>query len=127
ATGKRFREGLDQLLREGVAQAFELNDSLSRTPLLGAVGPLQFEVLQYRLESEYGALCRIETAPWGVVRWVRAKDGSGGVPALILPTGAKQARDASGAHVALLTNAWSLGYFESKNPDYEISPQPFAK
>jgi peptide chain release factor 3 len=127
ATGKRFREGLDQLLREGVAQAFELNDSLSRTPLLGAVGPLQFEVLQYRLESEYGALCRIETAPWGVVRWVRAKDGSGGVPALTLPTGAKQARDASGAHVALLTNAWSLGYFESKNPDYEISPQPFAK
>ncbi len=125
ATGKRFREGLDQLLREGVAQAFELNDSLTRTPLLGAVGPLQFEVLQYRLESEYGALCRIETAPWSVVRWVRAKDGSTGTPELTLPTGAKQAKDANGLDLALLTNAWSLGYFETKNPDYEISPVPF--
>jgi peptide chain release factor 3 len=125
ATGKRFREGLDQLLREGVAQAFELNDSLTRTPLLGAVGPLQFEVLQYRLESEYGAQCRIETAPWSVVRWIRAKDGSEGTPELTLPTGAKQARDANGSPIALLTNAWSLGYFESKNPDYEISPAPF--
>ncbi len=38
ATGKRFREGLDQLLREGVAQAFELNDSLTRTPLLARSG-----------------------------------------------------------------------------------------
>lgn len=125
ATGKRFREGLDQLLREGVAQAFELNDSLTRTPLLGAVGPLQFEVLQYRLESEYGAQCRIETAPWSVVRWVRAKDGSGGTPELTLPTGARQAKDASGSPIALLTNAWSLGYFESKNPGYEISAVPF--
>ena len=61
ATHKRFREGLDQLLREGVAQAFKLKDPLVRIPLLGAVGPLQFDVLQYRLESlEYGAECRIQ-------------------------------------------------------------------
>ncbi len=59
------------------------------------------------------------------MRWVRARDGSGGTPELTLPTGAKQAKDASGLPVALLTNAWSLGYFESKNPDYEISPVPF--
>lgn len=38
ATHKRFREGLDQLLREGVVQAFELKSSLTRIPLLGAVG-----------------------------------------------------------------------------------------
>ncbi len=125
ATGKRFREGLDQLLREGVAQAFELKDSLARTPLLGAVGPLQFEVLQYRLEGEYGAGCRIETAPWSVVRWIRAKNGSAELPAITLPTGAKEGRDAEGNPVALLPNHWGLNYFESKNPDLEISPLPF--
>ena len=125
ATNKRFREGLDQLIREGVVQSFELKDSLSRTPLLGAVGPLQFEVLQYRLESEYGAPCRIETASWTVVRWIRARDGSAALPPITLPTGAVLAKDANGAPVALLVNHWSLGYFESKNPDLEISPLPF--
>lgn len=125
ATGKRFREGLDQLLREGVAQAFELKDSLSRTPLLGAVGPLQFEVLQYRIESEYGAQCRIENASWNLVRWIRAKDGSNELPTVTLPSGAAQAKDANGAEVVLFPSPWSLTYFESKNPDLEIATQSF--
>jgi len=126
ATNKRFREGLDQLLREGVAQAFELKGAIVRTPLLGAVGPLQFEVLKYRLESEYGAQCRVESAPWSVVRWIRAKDGAEKLPEVTLPIGASEAKDAAGGDVALLTNAWSLGFFETKNPGLEISPLPFA-
>jgi len=60
---KQFRQGLDQLLLEGVAQAFHLKDTASRVPLLAAVGPLQFEVLQYRLETEYNAETRREAAP----------------------------------------------------------------
>jgi peptide chain release factor 3 len=126
ATGKRFREGLDQLLREGVAQAFELKDSLTRTPLLGAVGPLQFEVLKYRLESEYGAECRVETASWTVVRWIRPRGDATKLPPITLPTGATQARDAANADVVLLPNHWGLSYFESKNPDLEMSTLPFA-
>ncbi len=125
ATGKRFREGLDQLLREGVAQAFEIKDSLSRTPLLGAVGPLQFEVLQYRLEGEYGAPCRLESAPWSVIRWIRPKNGAEKLPPLTLPSGVTQARDADGADVALLPNHWGLNYFETKNPEIEMSALPF--
>lgn len=125
ATGKRFREGLDQLLREGVAQAFELKDSLTRTPLLGAVGPLQFEVLQYRIESEYGAGCRIENASWSIARWIRPKNGGKELPPLTLPSGAAEARDANGADVVLFPSPWSLTYFESKNPDLEIAQLPF--
>ena len=51
-----------------------------KTPLLAAVGPLQFEVVQYRLESEYGAESRLEATPWTVVRWLpmdMKEDGSG--------------------------------------------------
>src|SRR5205823_9059292 len=57
---KRFREGLDQLLQEGVVQSFFIKDSAQRVPLLGAVGPLQFEVVQYRMQTEYGAESRLE-------------------------------------------------------------------
>src|SRR5512139_631205 len=71
---KRFREGLSQLLQEGVVQSFSLKDATQRVPLLGAVGPLQFEVVQYRLQSEYGAESRLEPAPWKVLRWVRVED-----------------------------------------------------
>src|ERR1043165_8349385 len=66
---KRFREGLSQLLQEGVVQAFQFKDSAQRVPLLGAVGPLQFEVVQYRMQTEYGADNRLEHAPWKVLRW----------------------------------------------------------
>ncbi len=124
ATGKRFREGLDQLIREGVAQAFELPDNFARVSLLGAVGPLQFEVLKYRLEGEYGAGCRVENAPWSIARWVRAKDG-GELPALTLPSGAKLALDAGGAEVLLFPSSWTVDYFDGKNPDVELSPQPW--
>ena len=61
---KRFREGLSQLLQEGVVQQFLTTNAVQRVPLLGAVGPLQFEVVQFRLESEYGAESRLESAPW---------------------------------------------------------------
>ena len=55
---KQFRQGLDQLLQEGVIQVFNLRDAVTKVPLLAAVGPLQFEVVQYRLQSEYGAESR---------------------------------------------------------------------
>ncbi len=61
---KQFRKGMDQLLQEGVMQVFHLRHAGQRVPLLAAVGPLQFEVVQYRLESEYGAPSRLEAAPW---------------------------------------------------------------
>lgn len=125
ATLKRFREGLDQLLREGVAQMFELKDAIVRIPLLGAVGPLQFEVLNYRLESEYGAECRIESAPWTLARWVRSRDDDAPLLHLTLPSGGAQATDAGGNAVVLLSNPWSLSYFEDKNPELESSSVPF--
>ena len=126
---KRFREGLDQLLKEGVAQAFELPDSLQRVPLLGAVGPLQFEVMQYRLENEYSADCRVESAPWQFIRWVLDKETRAQLrerPDILLPTGCVPARDTSGQWAVLLPSAWTAGYLEEKNPGVSFSPTPPA-
>src|SRR5437588_9132224 len=97
---KRFREGLDQLLQEGVVQSFYLKDSPQRTPLLGAVGPLQFEVVQYRMQTEYGAESRLESSPWKVLRWVTLDNGST-LDESKLPTGARIATNAAGKNVIL--------------------------
>ena len=55
---KQLAKGVDQLMDEGVAQLF--TSSLNGRKIIGTVGALQFEVIQYRLEHEYGASCRWE-------------------------------------------------------------------
>ena len=122
---KRFREGLDQLLKEGVAQQFELPDSAQRVPLLGAVGPLQFEVMQYRLETEYSAECRVESAPWQFARWpLHNAKPLAERPDLLLPSGSALAKDSSGFWVVLLPSAWTVGYLEEKNPGLAFTSEP---
>lgn len=118
---KRFREGLDQLLQEGVVQAFYLKNSAQRVPLLGAVGPLQFDVVQYRLQTEYGAESRLEQSSWKVIRWVTNPDS---VNEDILPSGARLANDAAGNTVILFTDTWSCDYFTGKNLSIEMTNTP---
>jgi peptide chain release factor 3 len=122
---KRFREGLDQLLQEGVIQVLQVKDSNRREPLLGAVGPLQFEVVQYRLKSEYGADSRLESAGWDVLRWVAPTIPIEQVEGA-LPTGAKVAFDAQGAPAILFPNEWAMGYFTKRNADITLSDVPFS-
>jgi peptide chain release factor 3 len=119
---KRFREGLDQLLQEGVAQPFLLRNSAQRVPLLGAVGPLQFEVVQYRLQSEYGAEARVEAAPWKVPRWVIG--GAENLDEAILPTGANIASDAMGRPVILFLDDWACDFFMQHNPKIALAKLP---
>lgn len=119
---KQFRQGLDQLLLEGVAQAFNLRDTASRVPLLAAVGPLQFEVLQYRLETEYGAETRREPAPFQVVRWLPAGTKEEELDGISLPTGGRFATDTDGNWVALFPTDWSLNYFAQNNPKVPLNP-----
>ena len=120
---KRFREGLDQLLQEGVVQSFLIKDSTQRVPLLGAVGPLQFEVVQYRMRTEYGAESRLEQAPWKVLRWAVAGNGAV-LEAASLPTGARLAQDVAGKAVILFPEQWSCDFFAERNPNIRLSPLP---
>ncbi|XHR27794.1 MAG: peptide chain release factor 3 [Chthoniobacteraceae bacterium] len=113
---KQFRQGLDQLLQEGVIQVFYLRDSDQRIPLLAAVGPLQFEVVQYRLESEYGAVSRLESVPWEIVKWLKAGTETSEIAELKLPTGCRVAYDAEDQPVVLFPSQWTLDYFVKQNP-----------
>jgi peptide chain release factor 3 len=122
---KRFREGLDQLLQERVVQALYVKDTAQRVPLLAAVGPLQFEVVQYRMQTEYGADSRLESAPWQVMRWVSPEITPEELEAAILPTGARLAKDSFDQNVILFSDPWSCSYFSEKNPSIKISELPF--
>jgi peptide chain release factor 3 len=122
---KRFREGLDQLLQEGVVQGFQPRHSYQQVPILAAVGPLQFEVFQYRLESEYGAEARLEATEWRFVRWVHPSTDPALLTPGILPTGAVLADDAKGKAVILFPGDWALSYFIDKNPSVQLGDLPF--
>lgn len=69
---KQLAKGLDQLMDEGVAQLFTLD--LNGRKVIGTVGALQFEVIQYRLEHEYGAKCSYENLNVHKACWVDPED-----------------------------------------------------
>jgi peptide chain release factor 3 len=123
---KRFREGLEQLLQEGVVQSFLIKDSSQRVPLLGAVGPLQFEVVQYRLETEYGAESRLEHAPWKVLRWAAAAPETK-LDETMLPSGARLAFDVAGKLVILFPEQWSCDFFAERNANIQLSATPIEE
>ena len=69
---KQLNKGIDQLMDEGVAQLFTLE--LNGRKVIGTVGALQYEVIQYRLEHEYGAKCTYENLNVHKACWVEAND-----------------------------------------------------
>ena len=116
---KRYRDGLDQLLSEGVVQGFDLNTHSQNNYVIGAVGPLQFDVVQYRLKSEYKA----ETERYLLNRRVSCPK----VDKSILPVGAIAGQDRYGQLVILFSNQWSLGLFQDKHAEIELSDTPFRR
>jgi peptide chain release factor 3 len=121
---KQFRQGLEQLLQEGVIQILHLRESSVKVPLLAAVGPLQFEVVQFRLQSEYGAESRVEQAPWSVVRWLPPESTESELDRLQLPSGSRLAYDSERHPVVLFPNEWAMNYFSQTNGAVVLSSLP---
>ena len=71
---KQLAKGIDQLMGEGVAQMFV--SQFNGRKLIGTVGQLQFEVIQYRLEHEYNATCRWEPASLYKACWIESDDAA---------------------------------------------------
>jgi peptide chain release factor 3 len=84
-------------------------------------------VVQFRLESEYGAPSRLEAAPWTVVRWLPAQFAEADLDSLSLPTGARLAYDMAQNPVVLFPNDWSAGYFSQTNPRAALSSLPIGR
>ncbi|MEK9137474.1 MAG: EF-Tu/IF-2/RF-3 family GTPase, partial [Bacteroidota bacterium] len=124
---KKFRDGVDQLLQEGVVQGFQLKNSGQKVPILAAVGPLQFEVVKYRLESEYGAPSRLEQTEWKLLRWVDPTVDQVTLAGISLPTGSALVENTEQQLAILSTGEWALNYFAEKHPHVALSEMPYKK
>jgi peptide chain release factor 3 len=114
---KQLRAGLTQLGEEGAIQVFR--PVAGSMLLLGAVGQLQFEVVQHRLETEYGVKARITASPYHVVRWVTCAPEDGGEQELkrfIDANAHRVALDAVDAPAILLDHMATLRAVESNWP-----------
>ncbi|MFM6059037.1 MAG: peptide chain release factor 3, partial [Microcystis aeruginosa] len=67
---KQFQKGVSELQEEGAVQILSSIDEFKRDPILAAVGQLQFEVVQFRLLSEYGVETTLEPLAYSLARWV---------------------------------------------------------
>ena len=72
---KQLNKGIEQLMDEGVAQLFI--NQFNQRKIIGTVGQLQFEVIQYRLENEYNAKCRWEPVRLYKACWIEADNHEG--------------------------------------------------
>lgn len=122
AKHKPYDKGLEQLLREGIVQSLERKE-YSSGKLLAAVGPLQFEVVQYRLKSEYGAESAIESAPWRVSRWLDPALEADAVRDVI-PFGSELVSDTTGRLMVLFPSDWAASYFVSQHPEIKLYEHP---
>lgn len=69
---KQFLKGIEQLSQEGAVQLYKQPDIGTETYIMGVVGVLQFEVLEYRLKTEYGVDIIRESLPYSLARWVKS-------------------------------------------------------
>ncbi|TAM61780.1 peptide chain release factor 3 [bacterium] len=111
---KRFQKGIAQLADEGAIQLMFPRGGVHSEPILAAVGRLQFDVVRFRLESEYNAASIMETLPYEEARWVlgSAED----VSAARLPTGARLVEDRQGRPLALFSAPWAIDIARERNP-----------
>ncbi|HWA09386.1 MAG TPA: GTP-binding protein [Opitutaceae bacterium] len=124
ADAKKYRAGLEQLLQEGVVQSFTARNAPPGATLLAAVGPLQFEVVQWRLQSEYNAESRLTPTPWTLLKWLEPHPALKNPSAIVVATGVSFGTDKFDQPVALFPNDWTMRYFVEKNPELKLHDLP---
>lgn len=114
---KAFSKGIGQLAMEGAVQLFTEPNAATEEYIVGAVGMLQLEVLEYRLQNEYGVTVRQTPLPYRFVRWVHGA----GAAELKLASSARRAQDAKARPVVLFENEWSMRWAAENNKGLELS------
>ena len=117
---KQFSRGLEQLIEEGAIQMFLDSRAAQRESILGAVGSLQFDVVRFRLESEYNAQTDIEWLPYKLARWFAVSPEQ--AQQVRVPYQAKVVKDQLGHTAILFQSQWDADYFQRENPTLVLSP-----
>ena len=114
---KQFRKGIEQLGQEGVVQVLRSDRRGDQSPVLAAVGPMQFEVASHRMASEFNAPISLEPLPYNVARAVDPEDADfvGKQVSMEVLT------RTDGVMLALFTTKWRLKGFEEDNPKIRLN------
>ena len=115
---KQFERGLEQLVEEGAIQLLIDTDARRREPILAAVGQLQFDVVRFRLETEYNTQTSIEWLSYKMARWLYGDATA--LAKLRLPYQARRAVDRLGQPVVMYQSKWDLEYCVKENPGVEF-------
>jgi peptide chain release factor 3 len=115
---KQLKKGLEQLADEGAVQLFRERDEVFVDPILGAVGWLQFEVVQHRLKSEYSVDAQLERLPFTQARWLFGEQVD---LKEITRTGTVQCLlDVEDRPLLLFETDWMRRRFEDKHPEWQF-------
>jgi peptide chain release factor 3 len=112
---KQFMKGIEQISEEGAIQIFHQQDSIAQEFIIGVVGVLQLEVLEYRLKNEYGVDISIDNLPYRYIRWVKVQDFD--PKTFRITTDTLIARDQEDNPVLLFQNEWSIRTVMERNND----------
>jgi peptide chain release factor 3 len=111
---KQFEKGMMEIAQEGAIQIFHAPNSGLEEVIVGVVGVLQLEVLEYRLKTEYGVDVRRRGLPYQFVRWIDNKDMD--LSQLNLGTDSRWVQDFKGNNLLVFGGQWSIRWAEEKNP-----------
>ena len=117
---KQFVKGMEELAQEGAIQIFRELGAGMESVIVGAVGVLQFEVLEQRLKNEYNVEVRRQGLPFSIIRWV-ANPEEVDVPKLTLTHDTLRVENMRGEKLLLFTSEWNLRYCVDHNPNLELS------
>jgi peptide chain release factor 3 len=115
---KSLEKGLDQLVQEGAVQLFRDPVGATATLILGAMGPLQFEVMRHRLDQEYGVLPDLTPLPFKLARWPQ---GDFDPDIFRYSERIKVLRDRDDRHVVLAQSEWDVSRALERHEDLVLS------
>ena len=116
---KQFIKGTSQIAQEGAIQIFQEIGGGMEEVIVGVVGTLQFEVLEYRLKNEYGVEIRMEGLPYQYIRWIENEDID--PKKLNLSSDTKRIQDLRGNYLLLFTSEWNIRWAEEHNEGLRLA------
>ncbi len=120
---KQFERGLSQLMEEGAIQLFNSPQTAQRQNIMAAVGELQFDVVKFRLQSEYDTETEVRWLNYKVARWVIPKPGC--KSELQLLSSSRLVTDQYNQQAVLFLSDWEAQHCERQNPEWEFLSMRF--
>lgn len=116
---KQFVKGMTQIAQEGAIQIFTEPGGGMERVYVGVVGVLQFEVLEYRLKSEYGVDIRREDLPYSYIRWIVDKERD--PKSMTLTSDTKWVQDLKGNNLLIFASEWNIQWALERNEGLELA------